>query len=203
MEAVVDVPSASVSIISQADAERTASAYVTANLDPAFEVVEGARYYSKPLGREIWRFFICGEDKPVGVIRVDAQSGEVIRLTNEEIRVIYEKAAILAARKEGVLPVDAQGYVLGEYARRRAERYLGDHIAMFFNAAEPMFVPGDPARWQVTIVFKRYHLGPFTLGVMDVNAQTGEPLPLTKSQLKRIRERAHALVAVQSQTAAA
>ena len=29
-----------------------------------------------------------------------------------------EKAAILAAQQQGVLPVDAQGYVLGEYARR-------------------------------------------------------------------------------------
>jgi hypothetical protein len=95
------------------------------------------------------------------------------------------------ARQHGLLPVAAQGHVLGEYARRRAERYLGDHLALFFHAAELLFVPGDPLRWQVTIVFKRYELGPFTLGVMDVDALTGKPLPLTKPQIKRIRERAN------------
>jgi hypothetical protein len=203
MQAVLDISSTTTTTVSQADAQQVACAYVAAHFDPAFEVVDGERYYSKPLEREIWRFFLRNGQGPVGALRVDSQTGEVIRLTDDEIRLIYEKAAILAARKQGRLPIDAQGYVLGEYARRRAERYLGDHIAMFFNAADPVFVPGDPPRWQVTIVFKRYHLGPFTLGVMDVDAHTGKPLPLSKLQLKRIRERAHALVAFHTSSAAA
>jgi hypothetical protein len=195
MQTVLDLPTTHTGAVSQADAQGVACAYVAAHLDPALEVVAGERYASQPLGREIWRFFLRSPQGPVGAVRVDAQTGEVIRLTDAEIQVLHEKAAILAARKQGVLPVNAQGYVLGEYARRRAERYLGDYLAMFFNATDPIFVPGDPPCWQVTIVFKRYHLGPFTLGIMDVNAHTGEPLPLTKPQLKRLRERAHALVA--------
>lgn len=203
MEAVDDVPTASVSTLSQADAQRIANAYVTTNLDPAFEVVPDTHTHRQVREPARWRFFVRCADGPVTTLYVDAQTGAVIPLTPDEIRIVREKAAILTARRQGVLPVDAQGYVLGEYARRRADAYLGDQIAMFFNAADPLFVPGDPPRWQVTIVFKRYHRGPFTLGVMDVNAHTGEVLPLSKSQLKRIRERAHALVEFQTQTAAA
>lgn len=203
MQILLDTPTTNRPAVSQADAHRAARLYVAAHLDPAFEVVDGARYFSKPLEREIWRFFVRCANGPVGAIRVDGRTGEVCPLTPDEIRLMREKSAILAARRHGVLPVDGQGYVLGEYARRRAESYLGDHIGMFFNTVEPLFVPGDHPRWQVTIVFKRYELGPFTLGVMDIDAQTGEPLPLTKPQLKRIRERAHALVAVHPQPAAA
>jgi hypothetical protein len=203
MEALLDVPTASVSTVSQADAQRTAAAYVTANIDPAFAVVSGARLPRPAGGCEVWQFVIRCEHGPLDAIEVDAQTGEVFPLAEDKIGVIREKAAIYAARKQGVVPVDASGYVLGEYARRRAEGYLGDQIGMFFNAADPVFVPSEPPRWQVTVIFKRYQRGPFTLGVMDVDAKTGEPLPLSKLHLKRIRERAHALVAVQPQTAAA
>jgi hypothetical protein len=203
MQAILDVPTRSTSTVSQADALRAAQAYVAGHLDPAFTAVSGARLHRPARNQEVWQFVIRCAHGPLDAVEVDAQSGEVIPLAEDKIRVIREKAAIYAARKQGVVPVDAHGYVLGEYARRRAERYLGEHLAMFFNAADPMFVPGEPARWQVTIVFKRYHRGPFTLGIMDVDAKTGEPIPLAKLQLKRIRERAHALVEFHAQTAAA
>jgi hypothetical protein len=202
MQATLDVPTFTLTV-SEADAYQAARDYVAAHLDPAFEVVSDTQYHRQQIQRATWRFFICCAHGPLRAIEVDAQTGQVIRLTGDEICVLREKAAILAANQQGVLPVDTQGYVLAEYARRQADTYLGDHIAMFFNATDPVFVPGTPPRWQVTIVFKRYHRGPFTLGVMDVDAQTGEPIPLSKPQLKRIRERAHALVAFQTQTAAA
>jgi hypothetical protein len=189
--------------VSEMEACRAARVYVVDQVDPAFMVVSGVRLHHSSHGRERWQFVIrCGHG-PLDAIEVDVQTGEVMPLAEDKIRVMREKAAIYAARKEGRLPVDTHGYVLGEYARRRAEAYLGDQIGMFFNAADPVFVPSNPPRWQVTVVFKRYHRGPFTLGIMDVDAETGEPIPLSKLQLKRICERAHALVAVQPQTAAA
>jgi hypothetical protein len=203
MQTVLDILTTNTATVSQADAQRAACDYAAIHIDPSFEVVKGTRYYHQLLGREIWQFIIRCAAGPLDAIAVDVQTGVVIPLAEDKIRVIREKAALYTARKQGILPVDAQGYVLGEYARRRAERYLGEQIGMFFNAADPVFVPGDSPRWQVTIVFKRYHLGPFTLGIMDVNAKTGEPFPLTKSQLKRICERAHALVEFHPQTAAA
>jgi hypothetical protein len=203
MQAVLDAPTTSTATVSQADAQRAVCAYVATQIDPSFEVVQGTRYYHKSLGREIWQFIVRCAAGPLDAIAVDVQTGAVIPLAEDKIRVIREKAAVYTARKQGVLPVDADGHVLGEYARRQAERYLGEQIGMFFNAADPVFVPSDAPRWQVTIVFKRYHRGPFTLGIMDVDATTGEPLPLSKRQLKRIRERTHALVEFHAQTAAA
>jgi hypothetical protein len=194
MQAIADIASPDAVAVSRVDAHRAAIDYVARQIDPAFAVVSGVRLQRSSHGRERWQFVIRCEHGPLDAIEVDAQTGEVILLAEDKIRVIREKAAIYAARKAGGLPVDAHGYVLGEYARRRAEQYLGDQIGMFFNAADPVFVPGNPPRWQVTVVFKRYHRGPFTLGVMDVDAHTDEPIPLSKLQRKRIRERTHAEV---------
>jgi hypothetical protein len=52
-------------------------------------------------------------------------------------------AVLLGARKKGEWPVDEQGCMLGEYARRRASRYLGEQLSMFYEGAEPILVPGD------------------------------------------------------------
>jgi hypothetical protein len=203
MQAVLDVPTTSTRSVSQADALQVACTYLAAHLDKAFAVVDGARYYSKPLGREIWRFFLRSEHGPVGILQVDVLTGEVIRLTNVELRAVREKAAILAARQQAVLPLDQHGYVLAEYARRRASSYLDEHLSMFYGGTDPVFVAGEPPVWQVTIVFHMYDVGPFTLGVLDVDAKTGEPLPLSKRQLQRIRERTRAITRHQTSPAAA
>lgn len=105
-----------------------------------------------------------------------------------------------AARNHHVLPVDKHGYVLAEYARRRASWYLDANLSLFFSAADPVVVPGDPPTWQMTIVFKMYDVGPLTLGVMDVDAQTGEPVSLTDEELTRIRERTSAIIRRQTST---
>lgn len=202
MQATPDVAT-NTPTVSEEDAHCATRDYVATYIDPAFAVVRDPSHRRQPHLQKTWRFFICCAAGPLRAIDVDAQSGQVLPFSDDEIRVIREKAAIYAARQRGVLPVNAQGYVVGEYARRQAERYLGDQLGMYFNGVDPVFVPGDSPRWQVTIVFKRYHTGPFTLGVMDVDAQTGEPISLSKRQLHHIRERVHALVASYSQTAAA
>jgi hypothetical protein len=203
MQAVVDVPTRSTSVVSLMDAQCVAQDYVAAHLDPAFEVVEGTRYYHKPLGREIWQFIIRCAHGPLDAIAVDVRTGTVIPLATDKLRIIQEKAALYAARKRNVLPVNGDGYVLGEYARRQVSSYLDEHISLFYEGADPVLVPGEPPVWQVTISFKQYHLGPFTLGVMDVDARTGEPFPLTSKQIKRIRERTRAIIGHQAPTPAA
>lgn len=190
--------------VSEADAHAAACAYAAAHVDAAFEVVDGAHYFSRPLGRAIWRFFLRGEHGPVGAIEVDAQTGAVIGLTDDEIRVIHEKAVILAARKQGVLPVDAQGYVLGEYARRRADSYLGAEVSLFYSATDGVFIPLARPIWQFAIQVRLPRLGVLgIMGTLDVDAQSGEVIPLTHKQVTRIRERADALVEFRTQTTAA
>jgi hypothetical protein len=185
MQATINLP-AIPTAVSQTDAQRVAQQYVASQIDLTFTVVKNGFDNGKLLGRELWRFGICCQQDPLTVLSVDAQTGQVIEFTHDEIRVVREKAAIYAARKQGVLPVNEHGYVVGEYARREADGYLGDTIGMFFNAIDPTFLSINPSRWQVTIIFRRYHLGPFTLGIIDVDAQTGEPIPLTPKQIQTV-----------------
>ena len=194
MQATLEVTTGDAPTVSQDEAQRAANAYVAAHIDPAFEVAGGEHYFNKRAGRAVWRFIIrCGYG-PLAPIYLDAETGKVILLTGDEIRVISEKAALLAARQQGLTPVDDRGYVLSEYARRQASGWLDDQISMFYSGADPIFIPGDPPVWQVTIVFKMYDQGPFTLGVMDVDAKTGEPIPLSSKQIEQIRERTRAII---------
>jgi hypothetical protein len=197
MQAILDPPT-SVTTVSASDAQRAAHTYVAAHIDPLFEVVSGTRFHSKASGREVWQFVIRCPHGPLDAIEVDAETGTVIPLPEDKRRAICEKAAIYTARHRGALPTDAQGYMLGEYARRRASRYLGDLLSMYYDGADPLFVPGDPPVWQVTIIFKMYDVGPFTLGVLDVDAKTGEPLAIPSEQIERIRERTRAIVRAQT-----
>ena len=96
--------------VSQTDAQRTAYAYGLAQLDPTFEVVSGAKLYSKPRACEIWQFMIRCAAAPLGVLAVDAQTGEVLPPTADEIQVVREKALIAAAHLRGELPVNGHGY---------------------------------------------------------------------------------------------
>lgn len=193
MQAIIE-SSPAPTAISQLDARQVAQQYVAAQIDPRFTVNNGEHYSSQSLGRALWRFLIFQEQDPLSALMVDAQTGQVIELSQAEIQVVREKAAIYTARKQGVLPVNERGYVLGEYARREASGYLDDNISMFYGAVDPVFIQNDPPIWQVTIVFKMYDQGPFTLGIMDVNAKTGDPIPLSPSQIKRIRERTRAII---------
>jgi hypothetical protein len=204
MAAVPDVPMTSTSAVSQAEAQRTASAYVTAKLDPAFVVVLDTHYHQQPQQRTQWRFFVRCAHGPLTTVYVDAQTGAVLPLTGDEIRVVREKAAILTARQQGILPVDTQGYVLGEYARRRANGYLSMEVSLFYSATDGIFVPLARPVWQFSIEVRLPKLGALgIMGAIDVDAQSGEVIPLTHQQIKRIRERADALVEFRTQTTAA
>ena len=204
MQTTLDRPTISTATVSEADAQRAASTYVATSIDPTFEVVDGAQYYSKPLNQEIWRFFIRCAYGPLYPIQVDLHTGEMIALTSEEIRIVREKAAILEARKRGVLPLNEQGYVLAEYARRQADSYLGMQVSLFYSATDGVFIPLARPLWQFLLQVRLPRLGMLgILGTLDVDAQTGEVILLTHKQMKRIRERADALVEFRTQTAAA
>lgn len=194
MQTTLERPTTSPPAVSEVDAQRAASAYVAAHIDAAFAVVNGTRYYDKRLGQEVWQFIIRCAQGPLDAIYVDVQTSTVLPRTSEDVRVIQEKAAILAARKQSILPRNAQGYVLAEYARRQVRSYLDTHLSMFYDGVDPIFIPGEPPLWQVTIIFQMYDLGPFTLGVLDVDATTGVPKPLTTHQIACIQERTRAIV---------
>lgn len=201
MQTTLDRRSTSATV-SEAEAQRVASTYVATFIDPTFEVVDGALYYSKPLGRTIWQFILRCPQGPLDAIAVDAHTGSVIPLTHDEIRVRRERAVIAAAQTQSVLPLDEHGYVLAEYARRKADGYLGMDIGLFCSATDGVLIPLERPIWQFAIRFGLPRLGELgILSTLDVDAQTGEPIPLTPKQIKRMRARADAIVKFQTQTA--
>jgi hypothetical protein len=189
MQTTLDRP-ISPSTVSAADAQRVASDYIISRLNSSWEVVSGflvAREQPK------WRFILRSPYGPLGYLWVDAATGVVVPLTDDEIRIVQERALIAEAESQERLPVNEQGYVPSEYARRRANGYLNEHLSLHYSAINGLFVPLCPPVWQFTIQFRLPRLGSFILGTLDVNAQTGEPIALPTDQLERIVERTNAL----------
>jgi hypothetical protein len=191
-------------VVSEVDAQQAVSTYVTTHLDPAFMVVNGTRYYHKVLEREVWQFIIRSEQAPLDAIYIDTQTGEVFPLLDDQIRMVRERAAIAEAKTRGALPVDEHGYVLAEYARRKTNGYLSGKVSLFCGATDGVLIPLTRPIWQFAIRFGLPRLGELgILGTIDVDAHSGEVIPLMNQQIKRMRARADAIVEFQTQTAAA
>jgi hypothetical protein len=192
MQTILDVPTNSRATVSQADAQRAAGEYVTRHIDPSFTVVSG---FLLMRDRPQWRFILRSPYGPLGYLRVDAETGAVMALTADELRIVQERALIAEAESRDELPLADQGYVPAEYARRRANGYLTDQLSLHYSASEGAFVPLDRPVWRFAIRFRLPRLSsPSSMGTLDVDAQTGEPITLTPDQLQPIRDRTHALI---------
>jgi hypothetical protein len=196
MQTVLDRPTISTPTVSQADAQCAASVYVRSHIDPSFTVVSGFLLAGE---RPQWRFILRSPHGPLGYLRVDAETGAVVALTAEELRIVQERAWIAEAESRGELPVTARGYVPAEYARRRANGYLTDQLSLQYSATQGTFVPGARPLWQFVIRFRLPRLNRAeSLGTLDVDAQTGEPIPLTAAQRQHLQDRTHALIRSQA-----
>lgn len=83
-----------------------------------------------------------------------------------------------------------------EVARRRANGYLGNHVAMTMLAHNPRLVLAETPRWRFDIDLHLAGLGfVATLGTIDVDAVAGQVIPLLSTQIAALRERADALIA--------
>ena len=133
-------------------------------------------------------------NQPCMVGRVSVNADGVMPLSDEQIREIRECTAWEAARIRGKLARAADGYLLRHQARRLASQWLDTEISMKFGATGGVFIPLDPPVWQFSISFdlQNVHLEP--LGVVDVNALTGDVTPLGDHQIKIIQEKAHAVI---------
>jgi len=182
------------------DLRQVAVRYVNNHIGDAFTVGKLRLQQDQQKWWALIQYQAKGQYFPIGVgrVEIDSQSGKVVPLPGSEIQCICEKAAMLEARQQSITPVDAQGYVLSEFARKQANRYLWDHLGMHYGATAPLFLPDESPIWQVTIVFSLYELGPFSVGSMTVEAQSGEPIPLTKSVIKQIKERVYAIIGPQT-----
>lgn len=135
----------------------------------------------------------------VGVIAVDAISGQLEALTDDQIRNIREAGAVQAAQERRDLARDENGYVLRRHARIKAKNWISDRVGLKVGAEGGLFIPLEPPVWRFAICY--HALGP--LAVLDVNAQTGQVTPLSDEQLQAIQENVCAIKRFQTQTATA
>ncbi len=74
----------------------------------------------------------------------------------------------------------------------KANGYLSKYVGVLFGAETPFFLPLARPIWQVSVTFKMNDIGPFMAGLLDVDAITGEILPLSSEQIFMIQERTDA-----------
>lgn len=188
--------------VSEVAAYAVASAYTSNYIDTSVGVGKGSHFYHKPMGKAIWQFMLYRGETPLHPLYVDAQSGAVVPLTDDEMRKVHERAAIAVAEAQEELPIDDQGYVLSEYARRTTNGYLSREVSLFCGATDGVLIPLEWAIWQFAIRFKLPEHGELgILGTIDVDAGSGEVIPLSPLQIEQMKARANAIVELQTQPA--
>jgi hypothetical protein len=114
------------------------------------------------------------------------------------VRIVYEHPADWP--EEGPLRVEARFSgeipVSPDLARRRVNGYLTQEVAMFIVAGEPMLILGDQSYWRVPAILRLRGFGKLAeVGILCVDAQTGQVKPLSEDEIRAIREHAHDIAA--------
>ena len=123
------------------------------------------------------------------------------------VHILYEHP--MEWPKEGPLQVDTQLRLKGEIAVspesavRRANAYLGQHVAMSIQAGDPVLVWGERPVWRVQVRLNLRGFGTVTtLGTLDIDATTREVIPLSTADITEMRTRANAIALRLTSTAA-
>jgi hypothetical protein len=182
-------------IVALAKAQDAANVYLGNVLGAGYGATNG--FY----GNDYWYFLIRyrGVDgectSGVGKIAVNAITGEITALTDEQLRDVREFSAVQAAQGRGELARDEQGYVLRYQTQMKASQWLSDNLTMHFSATDGQFESFDHPFWQFAIRFRLPRVGEIkALGLIDVDALTGKVTPLSRQQSKTIQERVRALI---------
>lgn len=170
--------------VQQADAQRTADVYlqrtVAADIETASPILV-------PGIRPTWRMLVrlCHRESTatVGILDVDVQTGSVIPLTEEQVEDMRDRCKEQLGEASGIVRPTAQMLANG---------YLADQVSLFAKADRPVWVAGDRPVWRATVFLRLRGQGRVCdLGTVDVDAQTGNVIPLTNQHLQAMRKRAH------------
>ena len=123
----------------------------------------------------------------VGSVIVDATTGQVRPLTADQLRDLREAGAVQAAQARGELARDKDGYVLRYHARIKASVWISDRTDLKVGTTGGVFLAIEPPMWRFAIDFHLTDIYLDPLDVIDVDAQTGQIIPLTDAQLQNIR----------------
>ena len=98
-----------------------------------------------------------------------------------------EGALKIDARFSGEIPISP------DYARRKANGYLGGHVSMGLYPKNPVLIWSDKPIWQMEVWLRmRGHGDIVQLGMIEVDALTGNPQQYSKLEIAEFLERAHA-----------
>jgi hypothetical protein len=180
-------------VVDEASVTHAAAQYIDATLGAQFSI------YALHATKGVWwvqiqcQPTVTARPVVVGSLNVDAQSGEVMALTPTEVSDIQARIHLLAAHRRQELARDEHGIILPTQAKVKATGYAAEQIAFFAAAeGEPQWVDGTPPRWRVEIALHLRGRGIVCdLGSIDVNALTGEVLPLSAQELLLRQKRAH------------
>jgi hypothetical protein len=170
--------------ISQIDAQQAAHEYLLRHVASGLETVSP---FLIPDEHPTWRMLVWLQGRElsatVGRIDVDAQTGQVIPLTAEQVEDMRDRLKEHTGEAKGIVRPRAQ---------INANGYLSDQVALSAKADRPIFIAGNRPLWRATVYLRlRGHGRVCDLGVIDVDAQTGEVMPLSKKQLQAMRKRVH------------
>jgi hypothetical protein len=170
-------------------ARREASAYIHPKLGAAYQIEPG--FFCDRAPRPAWRFLILHREHNAvaGHVDVDAATGKVIPLDDEQMQDMHERAAVIGAKSRKTLARDEKGYVLPFLAKVRVNGYLACHVAFFARAkGQPTFVNGNSPVWRVATALRLDEPDTMVeLGVVDVDARTGDVIPLTVQQIQNMQ----------------
>jgi hypothetical protein len=204
MENTLEMTTTSPPTVSETEAQQAADAYLATALGAEYRALSGFSGQGRWYFRIGWQCPNRHSPYGVGKLAVDAHSGAVQSLTDEQLHETREWGAVQAANERGELARDAQGYVLRYQAQRQATTWLSDHLSMHFSATDGLFVPLARPLWQFAIRFRLPSVGELKpLGVIDVDALTGQVTSLSRHQQHTIQERVCEIIRHRTPAAAA
>jgi hypothetical protein len=183
MQPTMNVPT-NARFVCQEDAQCTADAYlqrtVTTGLETASPILVPG---TQPTWRMLVRLCHREPTATVGTLDVDAQTGSVIALTEDQVEDMRDRHKEHLGEASGIVRPSAQMLANG---------YLADHVSLFAKADRPVWVAGDRPVWRAPVFLRLRGRGRVCdLGTVEVDAQTGMVVPLTNQQLQAMRKRAH------------
>jgi hypothetical protein len=177
------------------DAQAMANQYLATILDENYRVAHSF------FANGFWYFLIRYQNtarEPISTgakLVVDVQNQAVIPLTAEQIQDLSESPFVFMAQAQGILARDNHGCVLRYQAKRTATAYLRENLSMHFSAIGGIRAPLHRPLWQFSIRFQMTRVGELeSLGMIDVDTQTGKVIPLHNPQLQQIKQRVNAII---------
>lgn len=167
--------------------QQIANAYLSAMVGPAYRVGQSVLRQGQWHCRVLCQHLDLQRTPIVGSITIDAKTGQVNPLTADQVRDLREAGAVQAAQARGELARDEEGYILRYHARIKATVWISDETDLKVGATGGVFLPLDPPVWRFAIDFHLADTYLNPLGVIDVDARTGQVMPVTTDLLQNIR----------------